>query len=104
MAYVAHIVEQIQHNVGFLVENGHMAREDADLVLSRLPGHESASAAARAPPAPVAAPAPRRIPAPPMNAPNSANQTVKARAVWGYNEEGQASTEIFLPCHTRDYV
>lgn len=88
MSYIEHIVEQIQHNVSFLVENGHMAQQDADLVLSRLPaGAASVPASA---PATVSAPAlvsRRSIPAPPP----PSRGAVQAKAVWAYNENGQVS-------------
>lgn len=89
MAYVAHIVEQIQHNVAFLAENGHMTQQNADAILAQLPGGQ-ASVPVVAPvslptPAPAPAPLPRRVPAPPV----SNSKIVKARAIWAYNEHGQ---------------
>lgn len=84
--YVAHIVEQIQHNVNFLVEQGEMSQQDADLVLSRLPTGEpvpstAAIPVARVVPASAASTVGRRgIPPPPLA------RLSQAKAVWGYNE------------------
>ncbi|KAL5503902.1 hypothetical protein ACEPAH_7973 [Sanghuangporus vaninii] len=90
MAYVAHIVEQIQHNVTFLVENGHISQQNADTILVQLPGQEPVAAVATATPTPVPVVTPRCVPAPPVSAP----KTVKARAIWAYNENGQDPDDL----------
>lgn len=84
--YVSHIAEQIQHNLEFLVAQGAMSREDADIAIARLPSLNSQAAPVRLTPAP---PAPRAIPAPP--APQTSG-VVRAKATWSYNENGQVST------------
>ena len=96
MAYVQHIVEQIQSNIAFLVDNGHMSQQDAELCFSRLPGSEQALVAATgrlaiaAPPAP--APVHRAITAPP--APVSTLPT--AKAVWAYNQDGSVRFQDYV--------
>ncbi|EJD06664.1 SH3-domain-containing protein [Fomitiporia mediterranea MF3/22] len=85
MSYVAHIVEQIQHNLSFLVENGHMSQQDADLVLSRLPSRAAAPAIVVTP-----TPAVRNVPV----LPAWSARTVKARAVWSYNENGEDPNDL----------
>ncbi|KAL5485776.1 hypothetical protein ACEPAI_6817 [Sanghuangporus weigelae] len=90
MAYVAHIVEQIQHNVAFLVENGHISQQNADSILAHLPGQASVAAVVAPTPIPVPVTTPRRVPAPPVSAP----KTVKARAIWAYNENGQDPDDL----------
>lgn len=101
MSYIEHIVEQIQHNVSFLVENGHMSQEDADLVFSRLPA--GASVPASAPATVSSAPAlvsRRSVPAPPP----PSRGAVQAKAIWAYNESGQASLTLILICSVRHLI
>ncbi|TDL16485.1 SH3-domain-containing protein [Rickenella mellea] len=81
-AYVAHVVEQMNHNVAFLLAHGHISEADAELIQSRLPGAAAAEAespmSARVPPTPVR----RNVPAPPQT------RTVQARALWAYAGDG----------------
>ena len=82
--YVDHIVEQIQHNLGFLVSQGHLSRADADSIIARLPSSDSQATPVQT----VAPPVPRAVPAPPAPTPASAG-VVRAKATWAYNENGQ---------------
>ncbi|KAI5119009.1 hypothetical protein M0805_004418 [Coniferiporia weirii] len=86
-SYVDHIVEQIQHNVGFLVSQGHMTQQDADLVLSRLPSDASPVQARPLLAAPAQARRGVQPPPPPSRLP-------QARAVWAYNENGQDPDDL----------
>ncbi|PAV16594.1 SH3-domain-containing [Pyrrhoderma noxium] len=68
-SYINHIVEQIQHNVGFLVAQGHISQQDADAIHARLPD-------SRAIGAPVE------------------SSGVQAEAIWAYNENGQDPDDL----------
>lgn len=87
--YVDHVVEQIQHNLGFLVTQGHMSRADADSIIARLPSSDAQTTPIHN----VAPSMPRSVPVPP--APVSAG-TVRAKATWAYNENGQVSNPHVL--------
>lgn len=83
-AYIAHIVEQIQHNVAFLVDQQQLSQADADLITTRLPGGQQ-EITQHAPRLPVATPGAvvRRAIPPPRPPPAQAGP--QARAVWAYN-------------------
>ncbi|KLO08783.1 SH3-domain-containing protein [Schizopora paradoxa] len=90
-AYIAHIVEQIQFNLAFLVDQQQLSQADAELIASRLPGGQGAVQQEVVAPVP-APPAPRLpntstgtiirrgVPPPPP-----ARAVPQARAVWAYN-------------------
>ncbi|KAH8117763.1 SH3-domain-containing protein [Phellopilus nigrolimitatus] len=94
MSYVEHIVEQIQHNVNFLVQHGHMTQHDADLIFSRLPSENSQLASVPPPPATslssISTGARRGVPPPPP----TITATTQARAIWAYNESGQDPDDL----------
>ncbi|THH11011.1 hypothetical protein EW145_g925 [Phellinidium pouzarii] len=83
-SYVDHVVGQIQHNVSFLVANGHMSQQDADLVLSHLPSEASQSPAQSLPQVT------RGVTRPPP----ASSRLPQARAIWGYNEDGQDPNDL----------
>lgn len=97
-AYVDHIVAQIEQNVQFLVEQGHMTQQDAQVVLQRLP-----SSAASSPVQSVARGVSnlsvngrRGVPPPhaPARAASLSSGVPQAKAVWAYNENGSV---CFVP-------
>lgn len=87
MAYVQHIVEQIQSNIAFLVDNGHMSQQDAEACFARLPGSEQTIVAATGRLAITAPPAPRAIAAPPV----PVVSLPRVRATYAYNQDGSVS-------------
>ena len=84
-SYINHIVEQIQHNVGFLVAQGHMSQQDADAIHARLPDSRAIGAPVEVRKEAVVK---RVVPIPPLSRPSSG---VQAEAIWAYNENGQVS-------------
>lgn len=94
-AYVDHIVAQIEQNVQFLVEQGHMTQQDAQIVLQRLP-----SSAAPAPVQSIARGVSnlsvngRRGPPAPVRAASLSSGVPQAKAVWAYNENGSDPDDL----------
>ena len=103
-AYVEHIVSQIEQNVQFLVEQGHMSQQDAQAVIERMPSVASAPT-----PTPVtraianlsvfnasAAAGRRGVPPPPAPARSSSvpSGLPQAKAVWAYNENGEVTAQL----------
>lgn len=87
--YVAHIVGQINQNVNFLVEQGHISRQDGDEILSKL---SSAGGGDVKKSAGLLSSIGRRIiPTPPAK-----SNVVQARAIWAYNEDGSVCIRFWL--------
>ena len=101
-AYVEHIVSQIEQNVQFLVEQGHMSQQDAQAVLERMPSAASAPtsvtrAIANLSVSNASAAAGRRgVPPPPAPARSSSvpSGLPQAKAVRAYNENGEVTAQL----------
>ena len=103
-AYVEHIISQIEQNVQFLVEQGHMSQQDAQAVLERMPSAASAPtptsvtrAIANLSVSNASAAAGRRgVPPPPAPARSSSvpSGLPQAKAVWAYNENGEVTAQL----------
>lgn len=103
-AFLQHLLSQTQANITFMASQGYISTTDATDMITRLatahskkaisPDHLANSvhslAIAPAPhtPAPVAEPPVRR------NAPVPPPRVQKAKALWGYNEEGSVCSFI----------
>src|SRR6266576_2805170 len=89
-AMLDHIVSQVQSDIEFLVSQNYISRLDANQFLAKLPAQSAANGVqptARAPSFPTASVAAAHRSAPASQAP----QAVKARAIWGYNQDNAVS-------------
>lgn len=94
-SYINHIVEQIQHNVGFLVAQGHMSQQDADAIRSRLPDSRVIGAPVEVRKEAVV----KRVVPVPNPPPSRQSSGVQAEAIWAYNENGQVSRMFYERMH-----
>ena len=85
--YVSHIVSHISQDINFLVDQGHISRQDGDDILSKLPSVSSGEA--KKSPGLLSSIGKRLIPPP------AKVNVVQARAIWPYNENG--SVRLFSP-------
>ncbi|KAG6905603.1 hypothetical protein DXG01_001727 [Tephrocybe rancida] len=92
---LTHLLRQLKSNIDFLVEQGHVSRGDAQSFVSKLPSTS-------------ASPAP--VPYTPYTPPNNNTRAVplaprqqqqQAKAIWGYNENGE---EEDLSFHAGDTI
>ncbi|KAG6916089.1 hypothetical protein DXG01_008518 [Tephrocybe rancida] len=92
---LTHLLTQLKSNIDFLVEQGHVSRYDASAFVSKLPSTSTIST-----PAPVSHTPYNTRAVPPAPAPRQPQQQ-QARAIWGYNENGQ---EEDLSFHAGDTI
>lgn len=105
-AMLDHIVSQVQSNIEFLVSQNYISRVEANQFLTKLPSQSTANGlqpTVRAPsfPTPASvAPAHRSVPGP------QTPQAVKARAIWGYNQDNAVSlpTRHALQAPSHDFL
>ncbi|GLB40670.1 putative variant SH3 domain containing protein [Lyophyllum shimeji] len=92
-ALLAHIVSQVETNVRFLVAQNYLSRADADAFLAKLPENGVPKAAnASSNSSLVSRVKSLATSSPPLKPPQP--QVQQARAVWGYNENGQESDDL----------
>lgn len=96
----AHLFSQIEQNVHVLASQGYLSQADADAILNRLPGANGHSAAVAKPPGAMSqlsskfsnmispSQEKRAVPPPPPQS-HAAPPVQYAKAIWGYNENGQ---------------
>lgn len=87
-ALLAHIVSQTRANIDFLATHNQISQSDARDIISKLPGANDASVMALADRTQTLMLAPTSPPPAPRVAPSS-RQGVRARAIWGWNENAQ---------------
>ena len=98
----AHLFGQIEQNVQVLTSLGYMTQVDADAVVARLQPHPNGQSAVTAKPAGAMSQITSRfsnmlgsnqekraVPPPPPVHGNAAPPVVRAKAIWGYNENGE---------------
>lgn len=91
-ALLAHVVSQLEGNVQFLVSQNYISHSDASTFLSKLPNVNNNSHID--PVQSVQAPAALRrgvAPPPPPPAAAAPVRGVRAKALWGYNENKEVS-------------
>lgn len=95
--YFQHIINRVQADIDFLVSQGALSQNDGRTISLKLSAARSSSPTVSTTPGPAAIPAPYT---PPTTAPPPAPSRVappllprssapRARALWGYNENGQ---------------
>ena len=104
-ALLAHVFQQTQANVSFLAAQNYITATEASEIMSRLSTAQSRGntagadlaasmqnlQVAPAPVAPVIDTGRRNVPPPP------ARHTVRAKALWAYNEDGRVCTQLQRP-------
>ncbi|KZP27407.1 SH3-domain-containing protein [Athelia psychrophila] len=92
-ALLAHIVSQTRANIDFLATHNQISQSDARDIISKLPGANDASVMALADRTQTLMLAPTSPPPAPRVAPSS-RQGVRARAIWGWNENAQDANDL----------
>ena len=72
-ALLAHVISQLQHNVDFLVAQNYISPSDASAILAKLPSTTTNAKTNT------------------QHSDSATGATLRARALWGYNENGEAS-------------
>ena len=86
--YVSHIVDQTTRNVEFLVDRGHISRQDGNAILSKLPSSTGGDATEQVEKKTGFLPLIGRRNTPATPVPPARSNVVQARALWAYNEHG----------------
>jgi LAS seventeen-binding protein 1/2 len=91
-ALLTHILSQMEANVDFLVQHNYITATDASAIRAKLPNRGRQAVRSAPQPSPTPSTAPSR-PAP--QSPSA--PAVKAKAIWGYNEDGSVSMPRHAP-------
>lgn len=92
-ALFAHILSQTRDNIQFLAAHNQITQSDAQTIISKLPSASDASVLALADRTQGLMLAPTSPPPAPRMAPPS-RSNVRARAIWGWNENAQVRNDF----------
>ncbi|KAF7978842.1 hypothetical protein HWV62_44647 [Athelia sp. TMB] len=92
-ALFAHILSQTRDNIQFLAAHNQITQSDAQTIISKLPSASDASVLALADRTQGLMLAPTSPPPAPRMAPPS-RSNVRARAIWGWNENAQDANDL----------